>query len=292
MRIAITGHTGFIGSELKKYFSEKGYEITGIGRNDFKRGSGHLAGKIEGHDFLINLAGAPIIKRWTRRYSRLLWTSRIETTRQLREAIGTCSNPPKAFFSASGVDIYASGSTHTESNNELSNDFLGLLCQNWEEEALKTRISCPTYIIRTGVILGESGGALPKMSLPFKLFVGGKIGNGKQIISWMHIRDYADALHMLMQTLPEKEIFNFTTPGPVSNAEFSSVLAKALNRPNFFMVPPFALRLLFGRGAVILLTGRKVLPENLQKAGFTFQLPEISGALQNLLNQPKSKVKT
>ena len=292
MRIAISGHTGFIGSELKKFFSEKGFEITGIGRNDFKRGPGHIAGMIEGHDFLINLAGAPIIKRWTRKYSRLLWTSRIDTTRKLREAIGMCNNRPKAFFSASGVDVYSSGKTHTESNNELNDDFLGLLCQNWEEEALNARIFCPAYIIRTGVILGENGGALPKMALPFKLFVGGKIGNGKQMISWMHISDYAEALYMLMQKLPDQEIFNFTSPGPVSNAEFSSVLAKALNRPNFFVVPPFALRLLFGRGAVILLTGRKVLPENLQKAGYTYQYPEITGALQNLINQPKSNVNT
>lgn len=283
MRIAISGHTGFIGSELKNFFSEKGYDVTGIGRKDFDHGPTHLAGMIEGHDFLINLAGAPIIKRWTRKYSRLLWTSRIDTTRKLREAIGMCSSRPKAFFSASGVDVYSSGKTHTESNNELNDDFLGLLCQNWEEEALKARILCPVYIIRTGVILGDSGGALPQMALPYKLFVGGKIGNGKQMISWMHISDYAQALYMLMQKLPDQEIFNFTTPNAVSNAEFSSALAKTLNRPNFFVVPPFALRLLFGRGAEILLTGQKVLPENLQKAGYEFQFPEVSGALKDLL---------
>jgi uncharacterized protein (TIGR01777 family) len=287
MRIAISGHTGFIGSELKNFFLEKGYEITGIGREDFNRGAGHLAEIMEGHDFLINLAGAPIIKRWTRKYSRLLWTSRIDTTRKLREAIGMCTNRPKAFFSASGVDVYSSGKTHTESNNELNDDFLGLLCQNWEEEALKARIFCPVYIIRTGVILGESGGALPKMALPFKLFVGGKIGNGKQMISWMHISDYEQALYMLMQKLPDQEIFNFTSPGAVSNAEFSSVLAKTLNRPNVFVVPPFALRLLFGEGAVILLTGRQVLPENLQKAGYEFKFPEISGTLKDLLQSAK-----
>ncbi len=283
MRIAISGHTGFIGSELKKFFLEKGYEVTGIGRNDFNLGPGHLAGMIEGHDFLINLAGAPIIKRWTRKYSRLLWTSRIDTTAKLKEALAQCHKRPKAFFSSSAVGIYSPGGVHTEKNNRIDNDFLGLLCQNWENEAAKARVFCPTYIIRTGIILGESGGALPQMALPFKLFAGGKIGDGKQMISWMHIQDYANALHLLMQTLPEQEIFNFTAPHPVSNAELSSVLAKTLHRPNYLPVPPFALKLLFGEGSVALLSGQNVLPENLLKAGYEFQFPEISGTLKDLL---------
>ncbi|MBW6480396.1 MAG: TIGR01777 family oxidoreductase [Bacteroidales bacterium] len=283
MRIAISGHTGFIGSELTKFFSKKGYEVTGIGRKDFNRGPGHLAQMIESHDFLINLAGAPIIKRWTRKYSRLLWTSRIDTTALLREALAQCQERPGAFFSSSAVGIYSPEGIHTENKNRLDNDFLGLLCLSWEEEASKARVFCPTYIIRTGIILGNSGGALPQMALPFKLFAGGKIGNGKQMISWMHIKDYAEALHMLMQSLPEQEVFNFTAPNPVSNAEFSSVLAKTLHRPNYLPVPPFALKLLFGEGSVALLSGQNVLPENLQKAGYKFQFPEISDALKNLL---------
>lgn len=283
MRIAISGHTGFIGTGLENYFSEKGYEITGIGRKDFSKGSMHLANLINGHDYLINLAGAPIIKRWTRKYSRLLWSSRIDTTAKLREAIALCNEKPKAFFSASAVGIYTSEGIHTENSNRLSNDFLGLLCQNWEEEAAKTRILCPTYIIRTGIILGENGGALPQMALPFKFFVGGKIGNGKQMISWMHIQDYIEALHMLMKKLPKQEIFNFTAPNPVSNAEFSSVLAKNLHRPNYLPVPPIALKLLFGEGSVALLSGQNVMPENLQEAGYEFRFPEVSGALKDLL---------
>ena len=283
MRIAISGHTGFIGNELKNYFSEKGYEITDIGRKDFSKGSMHLANLINGHDYLINLAGAPIIKRWTRKYSRLLWSSRIDTTAKLREAVAQCNEKPKAFFSASAVGIYTSEGIHTENSNRLSNDFLGLLCQNWEEEAAKTRILCPTYIIRTGIILGKNGGALPQMSRPFKFFVGGKIGTGKQMISWMHIQDYIEALHMLMKKLPKEEIFNFTAPNPVSNAEFSSVLAKNLHRPNYLPVPPLALNLLFGEGSVALLSGQNVLPENLQKAGYEFRFPYVSGALKDLL---------
>ena len=283
MRIAIAGHTGFIGSELKTYFNERGYEITGIGRDDFSKGNTHLASMIEGQDFLINLAGAPIIKRWTRRYSRILWRSRIDTTIQLREAIGLCRERPKAFFSSSAVGIYSSEGIHTESENKLDNDFLGLLCQNWEEEALKAKIFCPTYIIRTGIILGKSGGALPQMALPFKLFVGGKIGSGKQIIPWMHINDYAEALNMLINNMPDESVFNFTAPHPVSNAEFSKEMAGVMKRPGFFTVPPFMLKIIFGRGSVVLLSGQNVLPENLQKQGYEFRYPQIKEALADLL---------
>ena len=283
MRIAIAGHTGFIGGELKNFFTEKGYEITGIGRDDFSKGNTHLASMIEGQDFLINLAGAPIIKRWTRRYSRILWRSRIDTTIQLREAIGLCRERPKAFFSSSAVGIYSSEGIHTESENKLDNDFLGLLCQNWEEEALKAKIFCPTYIIRTGIILGKSGGALPQMALPFKLFVGGKIGSGKQIIPWMHINDYAEALNMLINNMPDESVFNFTAPHPVSNAEFSKEMAGVMKRPGFFTVPPFMLKIIFGRGSVVLLSGQNVLPENLQKQGYEFRYPQIKEALADLL---------
>ncbi len=285
MNIAISGHTGFIGSHLKDHFTARGHQITGIGREDFKKGTGHLASLISGTDYLINLAGAPIIKRWTRSYSKKLWNSRILTTRALTDAVAEAPERPKAFFSASGVDIYAPEGVHTEENNQYDEDFLGILCQRWEEEALRARIHCPVYIIRTGVILGKDGGALPQMALPFKLFVGGKLGNGKQMTSWLHIQDYLKAVEFLMEKRPKVNIFNFTTPGPVSNAEFSSVLAQTLHRPNLFRVPGFALRLLYGEASVVLLKGHHVLPKNLQDEGFTFHFPDLKSALEDLLQE-------
>lgn len=283
MKIIITGLTGFVGTELKQYFSAKNYTVTGIGRGDYGMGVQHLAELISGHDVLINLAGAPIIKRWTQKYREELWESRVETTRQLQEALTLCKAPPEVFISASGVNVYTGRGTHTESGTLHGDDFLSSLCLAWEEQAMKAQSISKTYIIRTGVVLGKNGGALPQMVLPFKLFVGGKIGNGQQVLSWIHIADYMDALHKLMQDKPDRQVFNFCSPFPVSNAEFSRQLARALRRPNFFTVPAFVLKLLYGEGAVVILEGQTVLPANLEKEGFTFEYPRMKQALENLL---------
>ncbi len=284
MNIIISGQSGFIGSKLTSFFRSQGHEVTGIGRGDFAKGVIHLASLLSNKHVLINLAGAPIIKRWTRSYSKVLWDSRIVTTRLLVDALPSASNGPKAFFSTSAVNIYGDQGVNTETENTLDEDFLGTLCQRWEEEALRARIHCRTYIMRFGVVLGKGGGALPQMALPFKLFVGGKIGDGRQMISWIHIDDLAQALNKLMQELPDQNVFNFTAPHPVSNAEFSSSLAKTLNRPNLFRVPAFALKILYGEGAVTLIKGVTVLPENLLKEGFRFQYPQLEGALNNLMD--------
>lgn len=284
MKIAISGHTGFIGTKLKEYFTARGYEIIPIGRNDFSKGTGHLSALISGADYLVNLAGAPIVKRWTKSYSKKLWDSRILTTRALSDAIAETRDRPKAFFSASAVGYYSGEGVQTETNYKQDEDFLGILCDKWEEESLRARVHCNTYIVRIGIVLGKEGGALPQMAMPYKLFVGGKLGNGKQMVSWMHYDDFARALEWLMEKLPDTNIFNFTAPNPVSNAELSAQIAKTLNKPNLFTVPGFALRLLYGEGAVALLNGQHVLPDNLLKEGFTFQFETIDQALNDLLS--------
>ncbi|MFP4289956.1 MAG: TIGR01777 family oxidoreductase [Bacteroidota bacterium] len=283
MKIILTGKTGFIGSFLSDYFTQKGYEVSGIGRKDFRLGEEHLAGLIDGNDVLIHLAGAPVIKRWTRRYTRVIWSSRVDTTGMLTGALKLLRTRPKIFISSSAVGIYTDEGHHTEENHQLSDDFLGTLCQRWEEEAKKAAFMLPVYTLRTGIVLGKEGGALPQMSLPFKLGVGGKIGSGKQGLSWIHILDYARALEMIIEKQPSQTIFNFTAPHPVSNAEFSKTLAKTLGKPNLFTVPGFALRILYGKGASTLLGGQFAYPENLEKAGYEFQFPSLKQALEDLL---------
>jgi uncharacterized protein len=283
MKIVISGQSGFIGTKLTAWFTAKGHTVVGVGRADFAKGPYYLASIISGSDFLINLAGAPLVRRWTRSYSKKIWDSRIITTRLLSDAIAGCKQRPKAFISISGIGIYDSEGVHTETENELDEGFIGILCQRWEEEALRSRIHCNTYIIRTGVILGRDGGALPLMSLPFKWFVGGKIGSGNQIISWIHINDFARALELIMGKLPEQNIFNLTSPSPVSNKEFSSILAKTLGRPNLIPVPGFALKLLFGEGATMVLNGQYAIPKNLMNEGFIFQFPDLERAMGDLL---------
>lgn len=283
MKIIITGKTGFIGSFLSDYFTQKSYEVSGIGRKDFRLGEEHLAGLIDGNDVLIHLAGAPIIKRWTRQYTRVIWNSRVDTTGMLTGALKLLRTRPKIFISSSAVGIYTDEGHHTENNYQMSDDFLGILCQRWEEEARKAAFMLPVYTLRTGIVLGKEGGALPQMSLPFKLGVGGKIGNGRQGLSWIHILDYARALEMIIEKQPSQTIFNFTAPHPVSNAEFSKTLAKTLGKPNLFTVPGFALRILYGKGASTLLGGQFAYPENLEKAGYQFRFPSLKQALEDLL---------
>jgi len=283
MKIVISGKTGFIGSKLTEYFSAKGYNVTGIARNDLKSGVNHIRRIIDGADVLINLAGAPVAKRWTRSYSRVLWNSRIETTRLISEAIMTSENPPGIFLSASAVGYYSENGTHTEQQNMPSGDFLGILCERWEEEALRARLRTEVKIIRIGVVLAKEGGALPRMAFPFRLFAGGPIGKGSQIISWIHINDLLKAIDHIITKQSVNQVYNFTSPAPVSNLVFSSQLGRVLNRPNYLPVPAFALRLLFGEGAVVLLSGQNAIPESLINEGFQFQFPDINSALTDLL---------
>jgi uncharacterized protein (TIGR01777 family) len=279
----MSGKSGFIGKNLQEYFNKGGHEVTGISRYDFKQGSAHISSLLENKDVLINLAGAPIIKRWTRKYCRELWNSRIETTKSLVEALSITNEKPEIFISSSAIGIYNDRNVHTEESDDYDNEFLGTLTRRWEEEAMRARLFANTFIIRTGIVLGNNGGALPKMSLPFKLGVGGKIASGKQMISWIHITDFQRAIEWIITNRPEDKIFNMTAPNPANNAEFSKTLGNVLNRPSIIPVPAFALRLLYGQGADTLISGQNVLPENLQKNGFTFHYPTLEPALKDLL---------
>ncbi len=283
MKIVISGKTGFIGSKLTEYFSAKGYVVDGIGRKDFSKGMNRLIKIIDGADIVINLAGAPIVKRWTQDYSRELWNSRIDTTKALAEAIINCANPPSKFLSASAVGIYSSEGNHSENSYIASEDFLGILCQRWEEEAMRARIKTQVKILRIGIVLGREGGALPKMALPFRFFVGGPLGSGRQKISWIHVGDLVRAVHHIIDNETVHTVYNFTAPNPVTNSEFSQQLSKTLNRPNLFPVPAITLKLIFGEGAVALLNGQHAIPENLMREDFSFEYPDLKSALKNLL---------
>jgi uncharacterized protein len=285
MKIVISGKTGFIGSRMAARFGGAGHTVQGLSREDFKKGEGHLASIISGCDVLINLAGAPIIKKWTRSYCRELWDSRILTTRQLTDAMAACEEKPHTFISASAVGFYANNGIHTEENFIHNEDFLGILCQRWEEEASRARIHCRTYIMRLGIAMGKQGGALPQMVKPFRMYAGGKIGSGEQMISWIHIEDLLRAVEFIFTKRPDRNVFNLTAPHPVSNADLTRIIARTLNKPAVFTMPATALRILYGEGAVTLLEGQHVLPENLQKEGFTFLFPYPEDAMVDLLRK-------
>ncbi len=272
MKIALTGASGFVGKAIQETFSH----TVVIQRNDDEA---MILEKLKNVDVVINLAGAPIIKRWSDPYKKILRESRIKTTTHLVNAINQSS--VKQFISTSAIGIYPDDVKCDESCENLSNDFLGQLSKDWEAEA--HRCTKPTTIIRFGVILGKNGGALTQMLTPFKLGVGGVIGNGKMITSWIHIDDLM-GIYGLIINKNLTGIFNATAPHPVSNHTFTKALGKALHRPTIFPIPEFVLRIMYGEAASVLTGSKEVYPQRALKEGYTFKYKQIDEALEQIIN--------
>lgn len=268
MKIAISGSTGFIGKRLTAKFIEKNIEVISIKRDDLLLSIEDLSKKIEGVDVIINLAGAPIAARWNENYKQLLVSSRIESTKKLVSAINYLKIKPNLFISTSAIGIYDTIGIHTEQSVNYGGNFLSDLCINWEQEALKAQTR--TAIFRLAVVLDKNEGALPKMLLPFKLGLGGKIGNGKQHFSWIAIEDLINAYLFIIERKELSGIFNLSSPQPINNIELTKVIGKTLKRPTLFTVPTFVLKLLYGEGAGVITEGQAVIPENLLSNGFIF----------------------
>lgn len=283
MNIAISGSTGFVGSSLVSAFREREFQITPIRRHDFMLGEEELAEKLNGNQVIIHLAGAPIIKRWTAVYKKTIYNSHINTTRKLSGAIARMNNAPKTFISASAIGIYKNDKTYTENNAEFDTGFLAKVCIDWEKEARKAQENTNVICFRLGVVLGRRGGALKIMLAPFKMGIGGVLGSGEQVMSWIHITDLVDAYLFAMESELYEGIYNLTAPYPVTNFQFTKSLGKVLHRPTIIPVPSFALKALYGEGADFLLDGQRVIPENLQKAGFNFRFQHIEEALEDLM---------
>ncbi len=282
-KIILSGQTGFLGSHLTSFYNDLNVEVVGLTRKDFLLGPAELAAKLEGALAVIHLAGAPIIGRWTASYKKEVYESRILTTRKLVSAMELLKQKPDVFLCASAVGIYPDEGRHDENSAAVGDGFLGKVTADWEREAAKAGEICRTVMLRFGIMLGKSGGALKKMSLPFKFGVGGRIGSGKQMMSWIHIEDVMSAIHFAI-TQPEiNGPLNVSSPNPTSNREFTKTLARVMRRPAIFPVPAFMLRLVFGQGAVVLTGGQTALPKKLQDSGFVFKFPNLEPALRDLL---------
>lgn len=271
MKIALTGASGFVGTALQKHFKE----CIIIDRKD---DVSTILDKLENVDVVINLAGAPIIKRWSDPYKEILMQSRIESTERLVKAINHSN--VKHFISTSAIGIYPDDQKCDESCTEIADDFLGDLAHKWEAQACMCEK--PTAIIRFGVILGKDGGALAQMLTPFKLGVGGTIGNGKMITSWIHIDDLMGIYRFII----EKKltgIFNATSPNPVTNYTFTKGLGKALHRPTILPIPEFVLRIMYGEATSVLTGSKEVFPTKIIDTGYTFEYDGIEKALLNIV---------
>jgi uncharacterized protein (TIGR01777 family) len=284
MKICIAGSSGFLGSRIKIFFQDNGYEVVGILRSDFASGSKTVASKIEGAEMLINLAGVPILKRWTEEYKKEIYSSRINTAKTIVEAIKLVKSPPPIVLSASAIGIYDSVGVHDEFSDHLSNDFLANVCKDWEAAvAPLINENIRFAIIRIGIVLDTKGGALAKMLPSFKLGMGAVIGDGFQSMPFIHIKDFLSAIWYIFKNPASKGVYNLVAPEVVSNQYFSMKIGEKLNKPVWLKLNSRLLKWLIGDGASVLIKGQNVKPSRLVELDFPFQFPNLDSALDELL---------
>ncbi len=271
MKIAISGASGFIGSHIKNIFDD----FVVIDRDDT---ADEILLKLQSVDTVINLAGEPIIQKWDEPCKELLYSSRIEGTKKLVNAIN--KSKVKQFISTSAVGIYPNDKACDESCKEISQDFLGMLCEEWEKEANK----CikPTAIFRLGVVLGMDGGAFEAMLPSYKMGLGGVIGSVKITTSWIDIDDLINMYRFVIQERLEG-IFNAVSPNPVNNLVFAKTLGKILHRPTFLPLPAMIIKMIYGEGAIVLTGSKEIYPNALKKYGFKFKYSDINSSFRHLL---------
>ncbi|MDX1949712.1 MAG: TIGR01777 family oxidoreductase [Rickettsiales bacterium] len=300
MKYLVTGGTGFIGSNFIKSKNLDSNKFIVLTRDKisaekkfgnkilFIKSLENLA-DFEEIDVVINLAGEPIAdKKWSSKQKEKLITSRIETTKKLYEFIKNLKQKPKNFISASAIGYYGRNEAYTNISEDFpkGDEFTSELCNAWEYEASKiSSLGINAAIIRLGIVLGKNQGALKKMLPAFKFNLGGKLGDGKQIMSWIHIQDVISAIDFIIEK-NLSGVFNLTSPNPVSNSEFTEKLAKSLHRFALLNMPSFMVKTIFGEmGEALLLNGQKVLPTNLLKNGFNFRYKKLEDALENIVQK-------
>ena len=296
MHILLTGGTGLIGRQLCRHWSAQGHRLTVWSRTPEKvakicgaqvRGIARLEDVgDEPLDAIINLAGAPIADRpWTHRRKALLWSSRITLTETLLAWLETREQKPAVLISGSAVGWYGDGGERelTEESAPVIDDFASQLCIAWEETAQRAEaLGIRVILIRTGLVLSADGGFLSRLLLPFKLAMGGPLGNGRQWMPWIHIKDQIALIDFLLHQETASGPYNACAPKPVRNSEFAKTLGAVLHRPAFMPMPTLALKVCLGEMSLLLLGGQKAMPVRLLEAGFTFQFTDLRAALDDL----------
>jgi uncharacterized protein (TIGR01777 family) len=275
------GASGLVGRYLRAAIQLRGDDVVEAGLRDPQA----AARQTSACDVVVNLAGEPIAQRWTDEAKRRIVESRVEAPRRYLESLAAEPHRPNAYVSASAIGYYGTSddATFTESS-AAGSDFLATVCIAWEREANRAaELGMRVAIVRTGIALATDGGALAKMLPPFRLGLGGKIGSGKQWMSWVHI---ADLIGVYLLAIDGAEgALNATAPLPVTNADFTSSLGRALSRPTFLPTPILALRAMLGEGADLLLLGQRVVPERTQSTGFSFAYPVLQDAFDALFSR-------
>jgi uncharacterized protein (TIGR01777 family) len=306
MRVIITGGTGLIGSHLANQLAAEGHEVIVLSRTpsqakglaasvrveawDAKTPTG-WGDLVNGTDAIVNLAASNLAggsffpKRWTDERKKQHLESRLNAGRAIVAAVEAAETKPAVVIQASATGYYGThpNSVTVTEDSPSGNDWLSDVCRQWEAstqavEAMGVRRA----IMRTGVLLSFEDGALQRLALPFKLFVGGPIGSGKQPLPWIHPDDEIGAIRFLIENAQASGPFNLTAPNPLTNAEFARVLGKVMNRPSLIPLPGFAMKLAFGEVSTVVLEGQRVLPKRLLELGYTFKFPEAEAALRDL----------
>lgn len=307
MKVAITGATGFVGRRLVERLIQEGHETVLFVRDAAKaqkifsqfsppsidivtykpKESGQWQPLLADCDGVVNLAGEPLFdERWNSNSKKEILDSRSVGTDKIVEAISQADKKPQVMVSASAVGYY--GTSETDTFNETSsagNDFLASVCSAWEASANKVKDQGVRLgIVRIGIVLGPKGGALARMLPPFELFGGGPIGTGKQWVPWVHRDDLVNLIIQILTQPSMEGVFNATSPNPQRMTDFSKTLGSVIKRPSWLPVPGFALELLLGEAAQVVLEGQNVQPKKTIASGFQFKYPTLKGALEEILN--------
>jgi uncharacterized protein len=302
MKVLLTGATGLVGTALVGALAREGHTVCRLVRSGTKaRGApagtfdvpwdpetGNLGGAAVGAEAVVNLGGASIAAgRWTNARKRLLRTSRVHATRSLVLALAKMNAKPAVLVSASAVGFYGNrGDEILTEDSAPGNDFLSNLAKDWEAEALRAEeFGTRVVLARFGIILASKGGALPEIMLPFKFGVGGRIGDGKQWMSWVTLEDVVAILRLALMKRELRGPINVVAPEPARNADFVKELAKAMHRPAIFPAPAVALRLAMGEMAdALLLSSQRAVPQKLTREGYSFANHNLKGALETVFS--------
>lgn len=292
MNVLITGGTGFVGSALSQKLAGRGEQLTVLTRDvgTAQRRVGTAVNAVASLDdaewpaldAVVNLAGLPIAdRRWSEKRKQALYASRVDLTNQLVDALAQQEQRPRVLVSASAIGFYGDGGDSLlDERSRPHPDFSHELCAAWETAAERAeKLGIRVCIIRIGLVMGPGGGMLKRMVPGFKLGLGGRLGSGRQWMSWVSLQDLVEMIVYLMDHETLGGVFNATAPNPVRNSEFTSELATVLKRPAKVPVPAAALKLALGEMSQLMLAGQRVIPARLQQAGFTFRHPTLREAL-------------
>lgn len=285
MKIKITGSSGYLGNIISKKLRQNGKNPEGIPRELLYAKKGELTDFLRGTDVVVNLAGSPILTKWTEKKKQEIYNSRVETTTNLVKAINELSpeTRPKVVVSASAIGIYKAGKTHDEHSTDFDKGFVGKVVRDWEKALEPLNQNIQKVVFRIAPVLGKNSETIKNLRLPFKMGIGGKIGNGKQPFPFVHEKDIAEAFLWAIDVYDKNGIFNLTAPDSISNKTFTKKFASKLNRPALIPVPGFGLKTIYGESANMLIESPQVIPKELQKEGYQFRYPDIDSVLSEIL---------